>query len=55
MQLPFAFGESQTSHCPVHGVLQQTPSTQKAPNGHAVALVQAAPRGSRGLHVPLSQ
>jgi hypothetical protein len=39
----------------VHGVLQQTPSTQNAPTGHDALLVHASPRALRARHMPASQ
>jgi hypothetical protein len=54
-QLPAAAFVLHASHCPVHGVLQQTPSTQNVPTGHAALLVQAWPSASRAVHVPALQ
>jgi hypothetical protein len=43
------------SHCPSHAALQQTPSAQNAPAGHASTFEHAAPSASRGLHEPEAQ
>jgi len=42
---------SHASHCPVHGVSQQTPSTHK-PELHDSSTVHALPSGSFGTHTP---
>jgi hypothetical protein len=55
MQLPGASVESQDSHWPLHGLLQQTPSAQKVPTGQAAAGAQGAPRPTRDVHVPALQ
>jgi hypothetical protein len=53
VQVPTELGTSHAWHCPVHGELQHTPSTQStAPPGQfaAFALVHAVPNGR--THVP---
>jgi hypothetical protein len=48
-QVPVAVGTSHASHCPVHAVLQHTPSTQK-PLAHESFVVHGVPVGLACLH-----
>jgi hypothetical protein len=54
-QLPGAADVLHASHCPVHGALQQTPSTQNVPSGQGPAEVHASPSFFRAAQRPPSQ
>ena len=50
--LALEMSHSQASHCPVHALVQHTPSTQ-LPERHCRPSVQVAPAVTRGTHEPL--
>jgi hypothetical protein len=51
LHVPIDPARLQRSHCPLHAVLQQTPSAQR-PDWHWDERVQAVPNGARPVHPP---